>query len=87
MSASIQSGTAVLGTVNAYVYWQDAAGTTLRIDAVGNQPATGGAVSAKSLLPPAGTTKALVNARVNVTSWSAGAIIRFYADALAVTVP
>jgi hypothetical protein len=85
--ASVQSGTAVLGQIGFYVYWQDNAGTTLLVEELGLLPASGGAVSVKSKLPPVGTTKAFVHARINVTSWSSGALIRLYADALAVTVP
>lgn len=86
-TASIQSGTAVLGNIDYYVYWQDAANAVLRTDLLGTLPAAGGAMSVKSILPPAGTTKAFVHARINVTSWSTGALIRLYADALAVTIP
>lgn len=85
--ASIQSGTAVLGNLEYHAYWQDAAGTTLRDDLLATKSAAGGAVSVGSILPPAGTTKVLVRAFIRLTSWSTGAIVRLYADSLAVTVP
>jgi hypothetical protein len=85
--ASVQSGTAVLGNIEYRVQWKDSGGTTLRDDLLGTLAAAGGAVSGKSLLPPAGTTQATVRALLRLTSWSSGAIVRLYADALAVTVP
>jgi hypothetical protein len=86
-NASVQSGTAVLGNLEYHVLWQDAAGTTLRDDLLATKTPAGGAVSANSILPPAGTTKASVRAFIRLTSWSTGAVVRLYADSLAVTVP
>jgi len=86
-SASVQSGTAVLGVIEYHAYWMNASNAVLRDDTVGTGPATGGAMSMKSILPPAGTTKVLVRGLVRLTSWSSGAIVRLYADAAAVTVP
>ena len=86
-SGSVESGTAVLGTIDYYAYWQDAAATTLRSDLLGTLPASGGAEVENSILPPAGTAQVLVRAKQNVTSWNAGAKVRLYVDALAVTKP
>lgn len=87
-SASLQSGTAVLGTIAATAIWQDAASATLRTDAIGAAtPAAGGARSAANIDPPANATKVLVRVQLNMTSWSTGAIVRLYTDALAVTNP
>lgn len=84
---SVESGTAVLGSLNISVYWQNASSATLREDTAYTGPASGGPATLPSVLPPAGTTKVLVRAWMNVTSWSTGAKVRVYADALAVTVP
>jgi hypothetical protein len=86
-SANVQSGTAVLGNIEFIVFWLNASNAVLGSDIFGTLPASGGAVSKKSMLPPAGTTQVVVEARINVTSWSSGALIRLYADALALTVP
>jgi hypothetical protein len=85
--ASVQSGTAVLGNLEYRVRWMDAASTVLRDDLLDTKSAAGGAVSVKSILPPAGTTKASVRVLIRLTSWSINAVVRLYADALAVTVP
>jgi hypothetical protein len=85
--ASVESGTAVLGTIEYHAIWLNAASAVLRDDLIGSNPASGGAKSGKSLLPPAGTTKMIVRALLNVASWSTGAKVRLYADAAAVTVP
>ncbi|HWO52296.1 MAG TPA: hypothetical protein VNN23_11900 [Ornithinibacter sp.] len=86
-TASIQSGTAVLGNIEYILYWQNSSNTVIGTNIFGTSPAAGGAKSVNSLLPPAGTTRVTIQARINVTSWSSGAIIRLYADAAAVTKP
>jgi hypothetical protein len=86
-AASVQSGTAVLGDLTYQIMWQDAGGAGLRTDTFGTATSSGGAKSEKSILPPAGTVKAVLRAHQAVNSYSAGAIIRLYADAAAVTVP
>jgi hypothetical protein len=84
---SVQSGTAVLGNIEYYAYWYSAADAELRVDLLGTKPASGGAVSVKSIQPPASTSRVIVRAMQKVTSWNTGAIVRLYADALAVTIP
>jgi hypothetical protein len=85
-SGSVQSGTAVLGTLDIIVVWFN--GTTILSEIlIGSGPASGGAKSSKSILVPVGANKILLRAMQNVTSWSAGAVIRLYADSAAVTVP
>jgi len=86
-TASIQSGTAVLGTIEYVVFWLNASDVVLGSVFFGSGPATGGAKSVDKLLPTAGTVKAVIEARLNVTSWSSGALIRLYADAAAITTP
>jgi hypothetical protein len=85
-SASVQSGTAVLGTIEYVMAWFNGA-TFLSETTFGTNPASGGAKSVKSVLPPAGTTEVWVRAKLNLTSFQSGAVIRLYADAAAVTVP
>jgi hypothetical protein len=85
--ASVASGTAVLGNIEIHAFWQNSSGVTQRGDAIGTMSANGGAVSAASILPPATTDRVLVRALVRVTSWSTGAQIKLFADALAVTSP
>jgi hypothetical protein len=86
-SGSVQSGTAVLGLIEFSAQWYGGGNQNLRTDVLGSLDASGGAVSAKSLLPPPGAEGVHVTARLNLVSWNAGAVIRLYADALAVTVP
>jgi hypothetical protein len=85
-SASVESGTAELAAVELIAVWWNGA-TYLGEGSLASLPATGGPMSAKSVLPPAGTTKVTVRVRLGVVSWAAGAKIRLYADAAAVTVP
>lgn len=81
------TGTAVLGAVSAKVEWR-AGGTLVGTTDLGQVVASGGAMSQKSLLPPDETVD---TARVIVTgaltSWSTGAVVALYVDALAVTTP
>jgi hypothetical protein len=85
-SGSVQSGTAVVGNILIDTVWYN--GTTYVSESViGTMPASGGALSVKSILIPAGVNKVMIRARLEVPSYSSGAIIRLYADALAVTVP
>lgn len=83
----IMAGAPVQGAIEVHAIWQDAGSATLRTDLLGTIPVAGGAVSVKSVAPPAGATKVIVRARANLTSWNAGTIVRLYSDALAVTVP
>ena len=85
-SASVQSGTATLGGIFIDAVWFS---TTdyLAESVIGTLSSGGGAVSVKSLQPPPGAVKVRVRARLALPSWAAGANIRLYADALAVTVP
>lgn len=86
-SASVQSGTAVMGNLEYRAQWQDSGGTLLRDDLIFAGSAAGGAQSAKSILPPTGTAQVTVRALLRMTSWSTGAVVRLYADAAAVTLP
>lgn len=83
----LSAGTAVLGTITTRVQWMNSAGGSLRTDTVGTTPAAGGAVSASSILPPAGAVTARLYSTLTITSWSVGAVISLYSDAAAVTVP
>lgn len=86
-SSLVSAGTAAIDRVEITAQWRD--GTTPLGDpvAIGTMPATGGARSLSSLLPPAGATNVVVTAYAYLTSWSATAVVDLYADALAVTVP
>lgn len=88
-SALVKSGTAVLGTMTYSAYWrQTSGGSVLRTDDFATAvPAAGGAKNVKSVLPPTNAAFVLVRARVAITSWSIGAVIAIYGDALAVTNP
>ena len=86
-AALLTSGTAELGNLMVWVDWRSSTGTILRSDQIGNPPVAGGAVSASSLLRPAGATVARVMARIELTSWAVAANLALYVDALAVTVP
>lgn len=86
-TAVISAGAPTIGDIAYQALWQDAASTTLRTDALGSFPPAGGAVSARSVQPPAGATKVIVRAILPVTAWASGDIVRLYADAAAVTSP
>lgn len=87
-AASVASGAPVGIAVDVIAYWRSSSeGTVLREDRLGTIDPNGGAVSAKSILPPVGATHVLVRSRITIASWNAGTIVRFYSDALAVTVP
>lgn len=86
-SASVETGNPVLGQLQIQALWLDAARTVLRMDVIGDLPPGGGAASMRSIEPPPGATQVEVRAAQTVTSWDAGAVVRLYADALAVTVP
>lgn len=85
-SANNQTGSATLGNLELTAYWR-AGGSTIRTDVIGTMPSTGGALSAQSILPPAGATSVIVRMRQYMTDWTTGDVVRFYVDALAVTVP
>ncbi|QDP45525.1 minor tail protein [Microbacterium phage FuzzBuster] len=84
----LMSGTPVRPDIELIAYWRNGSGgTVLRTDNLGTIPVNGGALSVKSIVPPAGATHVLVRAQARVTSWPAGTVLRLYTDALAVTVP
>ncbi|QUE25588.1 minor tail protein [Microbacterium phage SadLad] len=71
-------------------YWLDGpAGNVLRADNLGtvSEIADSGAISAKSIAPPAGATHVRVRATSKINSFDAATVMRIYADALAVTAP
>ena len=86
-TALVVSGTMDLTDITYEVQWRSAANTVLRTDVLDTKPLAGGAVSAKSIQPPATTTNAVVRVRANAASWASGAVGRIFIDALAVTVP
>jgi len=84
----LMAGTPVRTPIELTAYWRaTAGGATLRQDALGTIPVNGGALSVKSLEPPAGANFVLVRAMARFTSWTADTVLRLYVDALAVTVP
>lgn len=80
-------GVPVLGTLEVYAIWRNAANAVLRTDNLGAIPTAGGVISARSIKPPAGATNVVVRSRLNVASWANGNTIQLFTDALAVTVP
>lgn len=84
---AVASGTAVLGGIRCDVGWYNASNTLLRTDTLGTAPSSGGAISSTGLTRPAGATYVRVHMIGVVTSWSTGAILNLFADALAVTIP
>ena len=84
----LMSGAPVRDPILVDVVWASApGGAAIRTDVIGTIPVNGGAVSVKSLLPPAGASYARVRVAARLASWPAGTVVRLYADALAVTVP
>lgn len=85
-AGQVASGTATLGVLEVVAYWR-AGGSTLRTDSIGSISGGSGAVSLGSILPPSGATSVIVRTRQFVSTWASGAVVRCFADALAVTVP
>jgi hypothetical protein len=86
-SAQVVSGTAVIQKTEVFAIWRNGT-TVLRTDLVGTVPAVGGgAVASKSIAVPVGATNVIVQAKTTLTSWSTGAIVDLYADAVTVSVP
>lgn len=81
------SGTPSLGLIEFEAVWQGSGGATLRTDAMGTAPAAGGAATLRGVTPPAGTDRVQVRAKLNVSSWASGNVIRLYADAVGVMFP
>ncbi|WQY99828.1 hypothetical protein [Microbacterium phage MO526] len=81
------AGVSAPDRIDATAYWQNAANTTLRADPLGVIDVAGGAVSVSGILPPPGATKVIVRATGRLASWSSGATVQLFADAVAVTVP
>lgn len=86
-AAQVAAGTAVLGALSGKVEWRNGSGTLLSSTPLSAGDVAGAAMSAESLVPPVGATSARVIATAAVTSWSVGAQLALFADALAVTVP
>jgi len=86
-AALVTAGTAVLGAMTGKVEWRNGSGTLLATTPLSAGDVAGAAMSAKSMDQPSGATSARVIALATVTSWSVGAQLALYADALAVTVP
>jgi hypothetical protein len=86
-SANLFSGTAVLGTLKVFAIWQ-AGATVLRTDTISSSVAlAGGVASLKGIAVPATATNVILRAELALTSWSTGAVVDLFADAVAVTVP
>jgi hypothetical protein len=83
----VLGGTAVRDVVSAQVDWLDSGNVVLSTTDLGEGEAPGSVMSGKSLAPPEDAVTARVVVSGAVTSWSAGAVLAFYADALGVTTP
>jgi hypothetical protein len=84
---AVVSGTAVLGPLQLTVQWLDAGGATLSTFEAGTGAASGGAISSVGMTRTPGATKARIWMIGNVASWSTGAVLNLFADALALTSP
>lgn len=84
--ATVASGSAVLDGVHARLQWRTASASVLT-DGIESGPISGGPLSKAALVRPPSATVARIIVDTVVTSWSSGATIDLYADALAVTVP
>jgi hypothetical protein len=85
--ANIQTGSPVLAsTIEIDALWYTGASLT-RTDTLGTVATAGGNVSSPSVAPPVGATSVIVRAKLALTSWASGNVVRLYSDALAVTVP
>lgn len=85
-AATVTAGTAVLGATQIYAVWRTGT-TTVRTDLIGAATTAVPTISKTLLAPPVGSTNVLVRAITTLTSWSSGAIVDVYGDAVAVTAP
>jgi hypothetical protein len=85
--AAVVSGTAVLGSTQVNIEWRDSGGALVSSVVAGAGLASGGVISTTSLVRPPTATSVNVVAFVNVTSWSTGAVLNAFIDAVAVTIP
>lgn len=82
----VGTGSPTIASLTVTAIWRSGT-TTLRTDTLGTVPLGGGALSAKSIAPPATADNVIVRVHAAVSSWASGNVIRLYADALAVTAP
>lgn len=85
-TAQVVSGTAVISKTEVVAVWR-AGSSVLRTDIVGTTPAGGGAVTGKSIAVPVGADNVVIQARATLASWSTGATVDVYADAVGASVP
>ena len=81
------AGTSSPTQVDVTMFWRTAADATISTVELGTIPVAGGFISVSSLLPPANAAKVIVRAVARMGSWSSGATVQLFTDALAVTVP
>jgi hypothetical protein len=91
-SAIKESGTAVVSKAEVFVSFRDAGNVLLGTEVlVGTVPVVNGliagSVNKKGIAVPVGAVTAAVRATASLASWSTGAIVDLYVDAVAVTVP
>jgi hypothetical protein len=89
VAAILTGGTAVISQTRFRIEWRDAVGIVASGGQVtiGTGPAAGGVIAQKSLVRPAGATTVRLVMVADIASWSVGAQLALYTDALAVTVP
>ena len=87
MAAQVPSGTAVITQTRLRAEWKDSGGVIVRNDTIGYGPIAGGVVAAKSLDRPPTAVSITVVAIADIASFSVGANLVLYVDAVAVTVP
>jgi hypothetical protein len=85
--AAVAGGTAVLGNRMVGVDFLNASSVVVGSVTLGPGAVAGGVVSVRSTPVPSSATQARVVAYVIPTSWSTGAVIDLYVDAVAVTIP
>jgi hypothetical protein len=82
----VVSGTASLTGTKFQIEWRDAS-SVLSTVVIGTGLSSGGAISATSLARPATAITARVVVIGEVASWSVGAVLNLFIDAVAVTIP
>jgi hypothetical protein len=86
LAGFVVGGTASLTQTRLRIEWRDAS-TTVQTDTIGTGVLNGGVISGKSLVRPATAITARVVAILDIASWSVGAQINLFVDAVALTNP
>ncbi len=81
------AGTAVISELRGYLQFRDSGAAIISTMTLGVTPVSGGTLSLANIPIPSGAVDVVVIVSGNLSSWSPGASLALYADALALTNP